>query len=64
MQSEIPTRLLAKLASLAAHADEYTSPGSSELDARAIRGLVEDPEVQELIKSLGALVPMKREEQR
>ena len=52
-----------KLASIAVHADEATSPGAHALDVEAIRGLLADPEVVaylDLLRPL-ALLPVKRD---
>lgn len=54
-------QLLMKLGSIVVHADELTSPGGHEIDAEAIRGLVQDEEVQLFIKSMGPLLPVKRD---
>ena len=53
--------VLVKLATLAVRADEYFTLGGMELDAAAIRALLRDPEVQELIAGLQEtkLVPVK-----
>lgn len=59
---KIKLSLATRLASLVVHADEYTDPDTAQsaVDEFEIRRLVEDPEVQEWIKSLGALAPVKR----
>lgn len=54
--------LAIKLASIAVHADELTSPsGNMIFDGPAIRTLVHDPEVQAFLRALDpALLPVKR----
>ena len=56
------TTLLMKLGSIVVHADEATEPGGHSFDIAALRPLIEDPEVKEWIKSMGALLPLKRSE--
>lgn len=53
-----------KLASIAVHADEVTSPGAHELDVATIKSLLSDPEVTEYLETLRgmALLPVKRSE--
>jgi hypothetical protein len=53
-------RLLAKLGSIVVHADELLSPRGHDYDKVALRGLIADPEVQNWIKEMGALLPLKR----
>ena len=52
-----------KLASIAVHADELTSPGGKSEDALAIRSLLQDEEVAGYLVALGklALTPLKRD---
>lgn len=54
--------LLCKLGSLAVHMDEMLSPGGHSFDIEAIRGLLNDVEVREWLKSMDkmALLPKKR----
>jgi len=49
------TRLLCKLGSIAVHVDEAIGCGGHEFDVIAIRQLVEDNEVLEWIREMGAL---------
>ena len=51
-----------KLACIAVHADEVTSPGAHPFDADAIRGLLDDPEIVAYLEKLRplALLPVKR----
>lgn len=59
----LPTeRVAVALASIAVHADEYTSPGKSEFDAEAIRVSLAAPDVQDYLRELDALalLPLKR----
>ncbi len=62
---ELPITLLAKLGSIAVHADELLSPSAAavrghEHDKIAIRGLIDDPEVQEWLKTMTVFLPVKR----
>lgn len=52
--------LLVKLGSIVVHADEYLSPSAHVFDLEALRVGLRDPEVQEWIKDMGALLPVKR----
>lgn len=54
--------LLIKLMSLAVHAEEYIEGGHEALDAFAIQGLLNDPEIVELRTKMDAmaLLPVKR----
>ena len=53
--------LLSKLGSIVVHADEFLSPGGHAFDKEALLQLIRDPEVQEWLKEMGPLVPVKRE---
>lgn len=57
---ELPLSLVVKLGAIAVHADEYTSPKGSPVDAEAIKSLMQDQEVQKWITTMGALLPLKR----
>jgi hypothetical protein len=60
--------LLCKLGSIVVHADEATEPDASgnlitvkrHFDIAALRALLDDPEVKDWIKGMGALLPLKR----
>lgn len=52
--------LLVKLGSIAVHADELFSTDGRNVDKDAMLPLLADPEVQEWIKSMGPLLPLKR----
>lgn len=57
--------LLAKLGSIAVHADELSSKNvdavrGHEFDKIAIRQLIADPEITAWIKEMGPLLPVKR----
>ena len=56
--------LLAKLGSIAVHAEEMTEPGGHDFDAAAIRSLMSDPEVVEWLAAMRsmAMLPRKRSE--
>lgn len=58
----IPDQMTAiKLASLAVHADEMTSPTGAPVDATAIRSIVEDDDVKAFLNAMpDALLPVKR----
>lgn len=57
----IGAALASKLASVVVHADELFGPdGRVGFDDRALMQAVHDPEVQEWVKSLGPLAPVKR----
>lgn len=65
MKSALPDFSVAvKLASIAVHADEATSPGAHALDVAAIKTLLADQEVMEYMETLRgmALLPVKRSE--
>lgn len=56
--------ILAKLGSIAVHADEATAPGGHPFDAEALRALATDPDVQawlrEFEKQYPSILPRKR----
>lgn len=52
--------LLAKLGSVAVHADELLSPNGHAFDRSALQQLLRDPEVMAWIKDMGPLLPRKR----
>jgi hypothetical protein len=54
--------LLAKLGSIAVHADELTSKDGHEFGAAALRSLLSDPEIVSWLDAMAqfALVPRKR----
>lgn len=52
--------LLAKLGSIIVHTDELLSPTGHGYDKIALQQLIKDPEVQQWIKDMGALLPVKR----
>lgn len=54
--------LLVKLGSIAVHAEELLSPGGHAFDAKALDGLLNDPEVKEWLAQMNklALLPVKR----
>jgi hypothetical protein len=54
--------LLVKLGSIAVHCEELLSPGGHAFDKTALDGLLNDPEVKEWIKAMGAFMPVKRED--
>lgn len=61
MSYEISASLASKLASAVVHADElFSTDGRAGFDEQALLQAVRDPEVQEWIKSLGPLAPVKR----
>lgn len=63
MALELPNMGVAiKLASIAVHADELTSPDGHPFDAEAIRVLLADPELVAYLDTLRplALLPEKR----
>jgi hypothetical protein len=55
-----PLSLLAKLGSIAVHAEEMLSPEGHAFDKTALEQLLKDPEVVAWIKDMGALLPRKR----
>jgi hypothetical protein len=54
-------QLLSKLGSLIVHADEAMSPDAHPFDVTQFREGLKDPEVQEWIKAMGPLLPVKRQ---
>jgi len=54
--------LLAKLGSIAVHADEFMSPDGHPWDREALQTLLQDAEVREFVSQMQAkaLVPLKR----
>jgi hypothetical protein len=54
--------LLAKIGSIAVHADEMIGPNGHQFDATALKALLADPEVVEWLDHMRrmALVPKKR----
>jgi len=52
--------LLAKLGSIAVHAEEFLSPKGHEFDVAALNNLLRDPEVVEWMSAMGPLLPRKR----
>ena len=52
--------LLVKLGSIVVHADETLSSDGRAIDRNVTIGLINDPEVQEWIEQMGALLPHKR----
>lgn len=57
-----PVSLLVKLGSIAVHCEELLSPGGHAFDKTALDGLLNDKEVKEWIKRMGAFMPVKRNE--
>lgn len=62
MKIETQLSLLAKLGSIAVHADEFLSNEGHFFDVRAIEGLIKDPEVKKFLKQMQkmAMVPVNR----
>lgn len=52
--------LLAKLGSIAVHADEMLSPTGHAFDASALTALLQDAEVRQWITDMGPMLPRKR----
>ncbi len=52
--------LLCKLGSIVVHFDEALSDKRHRFDVLAAKPLLSDPEVQEWIKAMGPLMPVKR----
>jgi hypothetical protein len=52
--------LLMKLGSIAVHTEELLSTDGHQFDKAVLDTLLQDPEVQGWIKSMGALLPEKR----
>ncbi len=63
LPSQFPTSitLLAKLGSIAVHANQMISSSGHAFDHTALRNLLDDPEVKSWMKSMGAYLPVKRE---
>lgn len=55
-----PLSLLAKLGSVAVHAEELLSPDGHSFDRTALEQILRDPEVTAWIKDMGPLLPRKR----
>lgn len=55
-----PMSLLAKLGSIAVHAEELLSPGGHAFDRTALEQLLKDQEVTAWIADMGPLLPRKR----
>lgn len=53
-------RLLSKLGAIIVHFDEYESDDGREVDLFEARQRLADPEVQQWLKAMGALLPLKR----
>jgi len=53
--------LLSKLGSLIVHADEFMSVGGHTVDRETFRNLLANPDVQQWMKAMGPLLPLKRE---
>lgn len=54
------TPLLCKLGSIAVHAEELLSPDGHAFDKTALDSLLQDAEVKNWIKAMGAMLPRKR----
>jgi hypothetical protein len=52
--------LLSKLGSIVVHADEALSVDGRHVDIQMTVSLIDDPEVQQWIKDMGPLLPLKR----
>lgn len=52
--------LLVKLGSIAVHVDELFSPSGHSFDKTALEQLLNDEEVEQWIKEMGAWMPLKR----
>lgn len=52
--------LLMKLGSALVHADEFLSPDGHPFDKDSFERMLQDPDVQEWIKGMGAMLPQKR----
>ena len=61
-EQTVTLTLLVKLASIAVHADEATSPGGHAYDVAALRSLLADPEVVAALIAMDSqgLLPAKR----
>jgi hypothetical protein len=52
--------LLSKIGSIVVHAEEMLSAKGHEYDRQAILSGLQDPELREWIKAMGAFLPQKR----
>ncbi len=52
--------LLAKIGSIAVHADEMLSEDGREIDRLELQSRLKDPEVMAWITEMGPLLPLKR----
>lgn len=57
---KLTLQLACKLASIVQHADEMLSPKGHHFDRIALQTLIQDAEVQQWLKDMGPLVPVKR----
>lgn len=55
-------KLLVKLGSIAVHADEMLSASGEAIDRLELEQLLLDADVQQWIKDMGALLPLKRKD--
>jgi hypothetical protein len=53
-------QLLMKLGSIVVHTDEFFNPDGHDIDRVTILNMIDDPEVQEWIKDMGAFLPLRR----
>ena len=53
--------LLSKIGSILVHVDEMLSPQGHEIDKFIVDQLLKDAEITDWIKSMGPLLPLKRE---
>lgn len=60
MNLELNPSLASKLASVVVHAGEMMSSDGHHFDRIALQQAIADPEVQEWIRGLGPLAPVKR----
>jgi hypothetical protein len=58
--TKLELSLLVKLGSIVVHAEELLSTDGRHVDLEAMRPLLADAEVQNWIKGMGALLPLKR----
>lgn len=54
--------LLCKIGSALVHADEYLGTDGREIDRKEFRARMDEAEVQQWIKDMGVLLPLKRME--
>jgi len=52
--------LLMKLGSIIVHVDEWFSEDGRDVDKVVVLRAIDDPEVKQWIKDMGALLPLKR----